>query len=126
MTDLIDNVISFLALALSGVSFYRSQKAENAGKMQIKHSHLFEIETKLDFIISNFQEYNEFLGYKVKNFQDDLKLFCKKYGVNDIHALGIFSKIYLSISNDGEDVEFSLKEISDHASELLQFLKNSA
>lgn len=125
MSDYIANLISFLALLLSCVSFWLSLKAEKAADAQIKHSHLFEIETKLDFIISNCQDYNEFLGYKVKNFQEDLILFCKEYGVDSTHALCIFANIYFSISNDGEDIEFSLSKISKHASDLLQFLKNA-
>lgn len=123
--DNIANIISGLAFLLSLYGVYHSHSLEKAGAIQEKQNKLFEIETKLDFIISNYQAYNQFVGYKVKNFQEDLLIFCKKYKVNSDHVLRLFAKIYLPISNDGEDIECSFDEISDNASLLLKFLKNT-
>lgn len=127
--EIVANIISGFALLLSIYGIYHSRSVEKKqisnNETQAKKNQLFELENKLDFIISNCQSYDYFLGYKVKNFQDDLILFCKQNNVDTNIALRFFAKIYLPISNDGEDMEISMVDISSNATSLLRFLKGS-
>lgn len=123
--DNIANIISGLAFLLSCYGVCHSRSLETKSEAQEKQNKLFEIETKLDYILSNCQEYNKFVAYKVKNLQDDLLIFCKKYKVDSEQMFRLFAKIYLPISNDGEDIEYSFDEISNNSSRLLKFLKNA-
>lgn len=120
MNDTISNVISFLALVFSIISYHVSRRTETN---LTKSTMLSSLEQKLDFIIANYKEEHLIL-YKTSAYQDDLKQYCQQYKINLEYALKLYAKIYIPITNDGEDVPFSINEIQLSAADLLKYLKN--
>lgn len=120
--EIITSIISALALICSIYSILHTKKREK-DNIQLKEA--LEIETKLDFIIANTSGYTPFIAYRFNTLQGDLLRFCKKYNLNSEMVLDYFSRIYLPLSNDGEDVVLSFDDITQNASLLIQIIKNA-
>ncbi|HHF0414334.1 hypothetical protein MY806_06355 [Haemophilus influenzae] len=116
--DFISNVIAFLALLLSIYSLWQTKKSE---KNRDRAHKVFELEQKLDFILANKDD--EIIRYKVETYQKDLSTFCEQYKLNAGAIFRAYARIYVPLTNDGEDVSLDLKKVCESASELINLLK---
>nr|DAX29219.1 MAG TPA: hypothetical protein [Caudoviricetes sp.] len=123
--DFISNVIAFLALLFSIYSLWQTKKSEKLANQREENRdrthNVFELEQKLDFILANKDD--EIIRYKVETYQKDLSTFCKQYKLDASAIFRVYTRIYVPLTNDGEDVPLDLKELFRSASELINLLK---
>ena len=123
--DFISNVIAFLALLFSIYSLWQTKKSEKLANQREENRdrthNVFELEQKLDFILANKDD--EIIRYKVETYQKDLSTFCKQYKLDASAIFRVYTRIYVPLTNDGEDVPLDLKELFCSASELINLVK---
>lgn len=123
--DFISNVIAFFALLFSIYSLWQTKKTEKLANQREenrdRNHNVFELEQKLDFILANKDD--KIIRYKVETYQKDLSTFCKQYKLDSGAIFRAYARIYVPLTNDGEDVSLDLKELFDSASEFINLLK---
>lgn len=123
--DFISNVIAFFALLFSIYSLWQTKKSEKLANQREENKdrahNVFELEQKLDFILANRGD--EIIRYKVETYQKDLSTFCEQYKLDASAIFRVYTRIFLPLTNDGEDVPLDLKELFRSASELINLLK---
>lgn len=123
--DVISNAIALIALLLSAYSLCQTKRTEDLANQREekrdKLSKIFELEQKLDFILANRKD--EIIRYKVETFQKDLSIFCKLYKLDADAVFRCYARIYVPLTNDGEDGSLNLNELFRSAGELVNLLK---
>lgn len=123
--DVISNAIALIALLLSAYSLCQTKRTEDLANQREetrdKLNKLFELEQKLDFILANRKD--EIIRYKVETFQKDLQVYCNLYGLDSEIIFRAYAKIYVPLTNDGEDIVFDIKELFHSSGKLINLLK---